>query len=181
MKNNLFLDSLNFSDCERARGWRNNNLVALRTPFALTYEQQEDFYKEVICNRLSKNRFWAVRDNKKPGNFIAMVGLENIEWENGIAEISIIVNPELQGNGFGSQIINLLFEAGFNGMRLNNIYGECYECNPAYEFWRKLCRRYKMHTTFLPYRKFYNGRYHDSLYFSITEDQFNLFQEGKKK
>jgi len=181
MMNNLFLDSLNFKDCERARGWRNDSLVALRTPFALTYEQQEDFYKNVICDRLSRNRFWAVRDNKNPGNFIAMVGLENIEWENGIAEISIIVNPELQRNGFGSEIIKLLFETGFNNLRLNNIYGECYECSPAYEFWRKLCRYYKIHTTLLPYRKFHKGRFHDSLYFSITAEKFNLFQGGKKK
>ena len=86
---------LTMTDCEKVRQWRNQCLYALRTPFQLTQEMQEDFYKNTVCNRNAKARFWGIWiKDKVSSTFIGMCGLENIEWENSCAEISIILNPD---------------------------------------------------------------------------------------
>lgn len=160
-------------DCEKVRQWRNRCMIALRTPFMLTQEMQEDFYKNTVCNRNSKARFWGIWiKDKVSSTFIGMCGLENIEWENSCAEISIILNPDLHGKGFGSKAMAILFEKGFSDLGLKTIYGEVYECNPALHFWMNIIEKYNVDTARLPNRKLWKGNYYDSLYFSIDKEVF---------
>jgi RimJ/RimL family protein N-acetyltransferase len=130
---------------------------------------QAKFYDDTICNRNAKARYWAVW---RYDAFIGMVGLENIEFENGLAEISIILNPEYHGRGYGKEAVDMLLRRGFGDMHLENIYGECYVCNLAYSFWQKICEKYGGTYTHLPNRKYYNGTFYDSLYFSINKEGF---------
>ena len=167
-ENKIYLDCLSLEDCETARYWRNKNIETLRTPYFLTKEMQEDFYKNVICNRDSKLRYFAIRDIEKNGFFIGIGGIINIEWENGLAEISLIIAPDCTSQGYGKQAVKLLLDKAFNEMRLNNIYGECYECNKNIEFWKKIIKYYDCYNTILPNRKFFNGKYYNSLYFNIS-------------
>jgi len=162
------IDSLYKWDVELIRVWRNENLNALRTPFLLTKEMQEDFYNNVISNRQSNNRFWGLNDSTLEESFVGMIGLVNIEWENSIAEISIIINPSIRKNGVGEKAIDILLDQGFNQLNLSNIYGECYKCNKAHIFWEKICNKYNAYVTMLPARKYYNGEYYDSMYFNIN-------------
>ena len=37
----------------------------------------------------------------------------------------------------------------------------------------KIINEYEAYSTILPNRKYYNGKYWDSLYFNITKDNFN--------
>jgi RimJ/RimL family protein N-acetyltransferase len=157
------LSALTKDDVEKVRHWRNNQLEALRTPFLLTEEMQAEFYDKVVCNRQANARFWALRFYGLTG----MAGLVNIEWENRIAEISLILDPSQTHRGYGTQAVDLVLSEGFNNMNLQNIYGECYLCNPAVDFWRKVIQRYNAKTTILPNRKYWQGKYWDSLYFNI--------------
>jgi RimJ/RimL family protein N-acetyltransferase len=154
---------------ELVREWRNKCLEALRTPYFLTGEQQQQFYDDVICNRNVKARFWGIWMS---GQFIGMTGLENIEWENSCAEISLIINPEHHGKGYGNQAVDMLLDKGFNYLGLETIYGECYDCNPSIEFWKKIIEKYSADTAILPNRKLWNGSYHDSLYFSFDVEEY---------
>ena len=156
------LDALSLADVEEVRAWRNAALSSLRTPFLLTAEMQEDFYRNLT--RYSRDRYWAIRVS---GGLIGMAGLVGIEWENRLAEISLIISPDCRGAGYGKQAVDLLLHEGFNNMALENIYGECYECNPAIDFWRKLAAQYKAYMTTLPSRKYWNGSYWGSLYFNF--------------
>ncbi|MFA5323736.1 MAG: GNAT family protein [Smithella sp.] len=180
------LQALSLSDLETVRLWRNENLAMLRTPFLLTLEMQADFYHNVVCNRQAYARYWAiVGDNNqywcKDGNgsfipgrnsmLIGMCGLENISWENRSAEISIIMDPEI--HGYGEQAVDMLLDQGFNCLNLENIYGECYECCPAIGFWNKMNRRHKAIISVLPKRKYWQGRYCDSLYFNYSKGAYN--------
>ena len=164
-------DSLNREDVEKVREWRNKNLHALRTPFSLTKEQQEKFYDDIVCNRNARARYFGVK--KGSDILIGMTGLENIEWENGLAEISIVIDPSERGKTYGEEAVYLLLKQGFENMRLNNIYGECYACNPAIEFWKKIIKKYGMFETYLPYRKFVDGKYYDSIYFSMSKSDWD--------
>lgn len=155
-------------DVEEVRKWRNEDISAFRTPYLLTQGMQQEFYDEVIANCDSKHRFWAVEDNLA---FIGMAGLTNIQWENSIAEISLIIKPAVRNYGFGEQTVWLLLKQAFNRMNLKTVFGECYMCGPV-DFWKKIAGKYEAFTTGLPARKFWDGKYWGSFYFSIDCDEY---------
>jgi RimJ/RimL family protein N-acetyltransferase len=162
----MSLDALSLDDVQVARKWRNTVREGLRTPHLLTESQQEDFYQSIVCDSSMPMRYWAVRH---PGHgFVGMVGLVDIAWEAGIAEISLITDPALRGQGIGSGALELLLHEGFDNMGLRTIYGECYKSNPALGFWERMAERRGAYTTTLPRRKLWGGKLWDSLYFSFT-------------
>ena len=176
-----FVD-LRQEDCERARVWRNQNLAVLRTPYMLTEEQQETFYREVVCNRQSNARFWGIWIETdiiirnipiKSGRFIGMAGLVNIGWENRNAEISVIIDPVYQENEeTQEEIFQGLLRQGFYHLNLENIYAECYTCSPYYDFWLRIAGEYEASKAKLPQRKFWNDQYWDSLYINFNKGAF---------
>lgn len=162
------LAPLTRGDCEQVRRWRNEALFSLRTPYYLTKEMQEDFYKNVVCNRNSSHRYWAITNPK----LIGIGGLTNIGWENRIAEISLIIDPNRQKRGFGEKAVELLLDQAFNYLNLKTVFGECYFSNKAAGFWKKITEKYEGFQTRLPNRKFWDGSYWDSYYFSIDKDKW---------
>ena len=175
----IYLDVLKKEDMKYILEERNKTIGVLRTPSMLTLEQQMDFYNNVCCDRNSRSRYFAVRKlNFK--EIIGMVGIEKIEWENGIGEISIIVGSGYTGVGVGSKSVYEILNYGFNRLRLQTIYGECYTCNPNIEFWIKQVKKYNEHSTILPNRKFFDGEYYDSLYFNFRIENFINFIKGKE-
>jgi diamine N-acetyltransferase len=167
------LRALNIEDMEPIRKWRNECLDTLRTPFPLTKEQQEDWYKNEICNRQSRSRFWAiVNDKYSKGDGLTLIGyggIENIQWENGIGEISLLIDPEYRGNGYGFEAANKIIKHAFTRMGLHSIYAECYLSNLAIAFWDKVFKD-KFSAT-LPWRKYIDGRYESSRYYAWAKDQ----------
>jgi len=155
------IQCLELDDMEHIRQWRNASLDTLRTPFPLTREQQEAWYRDEICNRNSRSRFWAIVDTNNL--LVGYGGIENIQWENSIAEISLLIAPEYQKNGYGSTAAKEIIAYGFQDMGLHTIYGECYCSNPAFGFWANLASSYVI----LPRRKYLHGHFVDSMYFTI--------------
>jgi len=151
-------------EVEQVRLWRNETLEAFRTPYPLTKEMQEDFFDNVICNRNHNSRWWSVY---KGDAFLGLAGLTDIEWENGLAQISLVIAPFYQGIGHGRRAVGLVLSEGFDNMGLKTIYGECYECNPAIEFWRKLTEEHGGYYTMIPRRKLWQGQLYDALHFSV--------------
>ncbi len=156
-------------DMPRVLFWRSKVPESLRTPFMLTCEMQEDFYKRVVCNRKSAHRYWSIIHKKET---IGFGGLTNIQWENSIAEISLIINPEKAGQGYGKEAVDLLLDQAFNKLNLKTVFGEYYLCNPAVGFWRKIIEKYDACYATLNNRKFWNGEYYSSIYFSIDRDDY---------
>ena len=164
----ITLDSLTAYDCEEARGWRHSADVrpGLRTAALLTQEMQREFYDTVICDRTAPHRYWAVRDEEDA--LVGMAGLTNLQWENGLAEISLLVDPLRQARGVGQAVVELVLTEAFQRMRLETVVGECYLLNDkAVAFWKKVTEAHGGTTVLLPRRKWWDGRLWDSLYFSI--------------
>ena len=160
------LRALELDDMEYIRQWRNQCLDTLRTPFPLTKEQQEDWYRNEICNRQSRSRFWAITEK---GSLIGYGGIENIQWENSIGEISLLINPEYQGRGYGKSAAVEIITQAFNRLNLHTVFGEVYVTNPAMGFWVAITDAYKGYKTLLPNRKYLDGKHWDSLYFSVSQ------------
>lgn len=128
---------LTLAECQLVREWRNDPAVLpmLRTGHK-TAEQQEQFYHDVICNPESQHWYYAIEAD---GQFVGMGGLTYLDSDNRMAEISLIVSPEVRGKGVGSKAVDaLMVEAKRIG--LVSVVGECYATG-AIEFWTKQIAR----------------------------------------
>ena len=152
--------------CEQVRQWRNEVPESLRTPYFLTKEMQEKFYDEVVCNPASPHRYWAITADDK---LIGCGGITNIQWENRIGEISLILDPSARGKGYGRESVKAILHKAFLELNLKTVCGECYLCNPASGFWNEIVKDFGGYSMILPNRKYWNGVYCDSRYFSIDE------------
>lgn len=147
---------------------RNKVLETLRTPYMLNMEMQEDYFNKTICNRDSKTRYY-IFENR--GESLGYGGIENIEWENRRGEISLIIWERLRGKNWGIVCANQILKIAFDFLNLESIYGECYYCG-AVDFWKKFLSKIdNMHVSFdLPFKKYFNGTYYDSFYFTIIRN-----------
>jgi RimJ/RimL family protein N-acetyltransferase len=172
----MIFKSLSLPEMEQVRLWRNDIMASLRTPFLLTQEMQEDFYVNVVCNRIANSRYWGIwvepSEDVAEETFIGLCGIENIQWENRLGEIALIINPDSYGMGYGTEAVRMLLDQGFNYFNLENVFGECYLCSPVVEFWIWLCEQWGGYKTMLPNRKFYGGKYHDALYFNFARNEY---------
>ncbi len=161
-------------DAGLVSNWRNDSRQTLRTTEHSTVDIQEDF----IANLDPKiHRYFSFYDG---GDLVAFGGLTYIQWENRIAEISLIVNPDLQRSGVGSDAVDMLLEEAFNQLNLKTVFGECYKSNPSVDFWFRLVEKYDGYSTILKNRKYWNGEYYDSLYFSTDADDYRAAQRARQ-
>lgn len=177
-------------DCQKVRLWRNEVLETLRTPYPLTEEMQEEFYRNVICNRFSPHIYWGIHaempekvkveglpvceiaNSTKP-RFIGMAGLTFIERENMQAEISLIIDPAQKLKGYGTKAVHLLLDQAFNYLNLELVYGECYLVPyGAQDFWKKITETYEGQWKYIRKGKYWGGQHYDTLYFDIRKDEF---------
>jgi len=165
------LKVLSLSDVEQVRQWRNEQLDSLRTSFPLTKEQQERFYADVVCNRQANARYWGVWEDIAD-KFIGMIGIESIELENRRGEISFITDPEYSSNELNKKVLVLMLDKGFYSLNLDNIWGECYECNNSYDFWIEMIKDFNGTSSKMENTKFFNGKYHNSLYFNFNKGSY---------
>jgi RimJ/RimL family protein N-acetyltransferase len=124
---------LTLAECQLVREWRNapDVLPMLRTGFK-TEEEQEQFYWRVIQSPQSRHRYYAI---ERDSEFVGMGGLTHRRWRG--AEISLILAPAHRRHGIGREAVALLLEEA-DGLGLKRVTGECYQDNPAAEFWARL-------------------------------------------
>lgn len=183
----IYFDALTEADCEQIRKWRNEDISAARTPFILTDLMQKNFYRDEVSNRDSKHRYWAVCSDdlkskhshyvyiaefpREPIRFktlLGIAGLTNIEWENGRAEVALMIGTNYRGQGYGKQAFCLLREWAFDRMRLQTIYANVYACNPDAPFWERLDEDFHVS---IPCGKWWNGRFWDTMYYQWHNEQ----------
>ncbi len=97
---------------------------------------------------------------------IGMAGLEDIQWENRLAEISLILN--INNLEEFEEALRLILHEGFMNMNLENIFTEVYVCNPNYKFWEEQAKEWECITTGLPERKFHLDTYWNSIYINFN-------------
>lgn len=172
MKDNIYLDTLESENLEMLRQWRNKNsrYGVYRTPYLLTYNMQRKFFDDIVNDRKSNSRFFGIflKEMNTIKTFVGYCGLDNIQWENGLAEIALTIGQNYIGKGYGSTALELILIEAFNNMRIYNVYGECYNCNPNLAFWEKMIDKYNAYKTILPDRKFYDNHLWDSIYFDFN-------------
>lgn len=160
-----------YDHMEIVREWRNKQRPSLRTPYLMTEGVETTFYTGVICNRESPHRYFSVI-HKGSGNladvFLGLGGLVDIQWENRTAELSLITALEETRK---LEMFNLLLDEAFQNMGLHSVTGETYACGDIAAS-EDLVHKYGCYHTILRDRKFWNREFWDSLWFTITEDDY---------
>lgn len=170
------LRAIEKKDLEIIRKWRNESMESLRTPYFLTEKMQSDFYDNQLSNRSFNGMLYAIQAHtycEETEELVGYGGLNPISWENRIGEIALLIGTEYQKSKFkyGQRAIELILEEGFKNLNLKTIYGEHYMGENKY-FWEKIIKKYNFTTARLPNKKFHNGRYLDSIYFSLDRDNY---------
>lgn len=164
-------------DVEVARNWRNRTPEMLRTSFLLTEQMQKDFYLDVICDRRSTSRFFSIVDIQ--GDLLAFIGIENIQWENRLGEISCIIKYGYET--YMTEILNIVLDTAFNQLNLISVFTEVYECSPYFEEWERYAIDKLAYDSILPYRKFWDGRFYDSIIYTFVNPAYEKLCDGGDK
>jgi hypothetical protein len=166
---------LRFNDMDFILSIRASNPDALRTPYLLTLEQQQDWYRNVVCNRSFNARYWAIETEFSVSSvgfgdgrntktrMIGYGGIQSIEWENKRGEMSLLLDQCCTIAERREAAILTLFQ-GFNYMNLDNIYTEDYECNNEFSIWYNFAHELGAYITGLPNTKFLDGKYYNSMF-----------------
>lgn len=162
----MILRAIEKDDIEKIRKWRQGKGYMLRTETEITPESQENWYKNIVSNRDSKIKFWAVVDK-------CLVGYATLEidYMNGYGELGLLIGDKYQRNGYGHKAIKILIDKAFGIYRLHHVVWESYDCNPNNKFWEQITREYNGRIYKLPLRKFYNNKYWDAQYGIIINEK----------
>lgn len=162
----LILSRITLDSLLQVLDWREDIMGSLRTSTFITENEQIQFYESLKTR--TDIQLFSIWGNKNvyPGLY-GVCGFVNMNLINRIAELSLVVNPEFRKQGIGRRSLHLLLNKGFSEMGLRNIYGETYESNPDLPFWEKIIEEKKAYHTTLPERKYYDNKFHNSLYFNF--------------
>ena len=163
----ISLGPLKREDMSQLLEWRNQFPEAWRDPRPTTITQQYEWFDNIV-SKSAEGRYWGVYAD---GVFVGQVELTSIIWEYGIGEIGLIVDPSLQGKGIGREAVRLAIKQAFEYLRLETVCGECYYCNDAWRFWRKIAIDWGAYITPLRNRKRWDNRLWDALYFSWHKEE----------
>lgn len=156
---------IRYEDRGQIMKWRNEQLFHLRQNKPLTPEDQDFYFNEVVAKLFEQERpnqllFSFLRNDE----LIGYGGLVHINWIDKHAEISFIMNTELEKNEFSlqwSNYLGLIEKLAFSELELHKIYTYAFDLRPhlypvleANGF--KLEARYKEHC-------FFEGQFKDVL------------------
>lgn len=131
---NYRLLPLRYEDRYLIMKWRNEQLFHLRQQQPLSEKDQDLYFKNVVSK---------IFDNKSPREVlfsyleedicIGYGGLVHIDWGNKLAEISFIMNTELEENFFEfhwSVFLKMIEEVAFEQLTLHKIFTYAYDLRP---------------------------------------------------
>lgn len=165
MRDDLLFFLMRGSEATKMLEWRTPN--ACRTPWEIRYDDQLTWYSHLDPHR---EQWWAVYEKGSPGEtHVGCVALQHIDWVNGRAEISLVIDPAKRGAGIGSAAVERVLGMAFARYRLRSVWGECYQCSGAVPFWEKVVSRWApySHATKIPATKFQGGKLSWSYLFTL--------------
>jgi hypothetical protein len=93
----LALSIIQKSQVEQIRLWRNKKISVLRQNEEINELEQEIYFQKFVFSEFQKNEptqiLFAIENN---GEFIGYGGLVHIDWNFQIAEISFLLDPDIQ-------------------------------------------------------------------------------------
>jgi RimJ/RimL family protein N-acetyltransferase len=129
----ITLRTVQLDEIQKIRVWRNSQKVVLRQSLDITIDEQDKYFEEFV---------WKFLDSPTPnqillgihteGNFIGYGGLVHISHENLRAEVSFLLDPQIDENSYEYEQLFKSFLEGIekiaiDSLRLHKIFTETYE------------------------------------------------------
>lgn len=131
---NYCLVPIRFEDRFDIMKWRNEQLYHLRQNVVLTEEMQDNYFRTVVeplfCQENPDQILFSYLDDNI---CIGYGGLVHINWIDKNAELSFIMNTELEKSEFGkhwSIFIKLIQEVAFTDLNFHKIFTYAFDLRP---------------------------------------------------
>ncbi len=164
----VYISPMNVEDAEIYTKWLNDpeivKYLSLRNSLVSIYGERS--YIEAF----SKVEFNLCIVKKENDELIGNIGLNDIDYKNGTAELGIFIGEqENLGKGYGTEAIKLLTNYAFKELRLHSIYLRTYDINEraqkSYEKcgFKEFGRRHES--------LYMDGKYHDVIYMELINKE----------
>ena len=165
-------------DLRQLRDWRNSPEVKkfTREYRELNMQNQLQWLESMAKD---KNTMMFAVETKK-GKLIGCTGLTYIDWKNSRAEVSIYIgDKKYKGKGYGTDTLKVLIDYGFRELNLHMLFGEIFEYNRANIRLFEKCGFKK--DGVLRHRLYRDGKYWDSIIYSILDKEWAKAKLGQKE
>lgn len=139
----IALRTPSLDECLLIGAWRSDPdvLPMLRTG-AKTADEQQAFYREVICNFRAPHRYYAL---VYEGLFVGLGGLTYLDETSASTlsnQITLVLGPDYRRQGLGTASVDALLTEAWR-LELSHIHGECYASGPV-GFWARQIDRLRL-------------------------------------
>lgn len=165
---NYSLVPIRFEDRLDIMKWRNEQIYHLRQNKPLNEEDQNNYFKTIVSNLFLDEKPNQILFSYLHGDqCIGYGGLVHINWIDKNAEISFIMNTELENRYFEfhwMKYLELLDQVAFSELNLHKIYTYAFDLRPR--LYSALEKAGFVYEATLKEHCFFNGSYLDVLYHS---------------
>lgn len=164
----VILREIQEEDLETLLRWRNSpdTLPYVRTYRPLTMLNQEEYFKKISFD-LSMIMFLICLPVENVE--IGYCGLQNINWKERSAEVSILIEKKYREKGYGEDALRLLLDYGFKNLGIHRIWAEIWEyAKHSVSLFEKVGFKNEGRLRDV---HFWDGKYYDSLIYSILESE----------
>ena len=125
---------IRFEDRIKIMNWRNEQMYHLRQDKLLTNKDQDNYYKNTISKLFNEEKPNQILFSfLKNDVCVGYGGLVHINWKDKQAEVSFIMNTELEPlffNEYWTVFLQLIENVGFGELNLNKIFTYAFDVRP---------------------------------------------------
>lgn len=148
--------------------WRNEQIYHLRQSQPLTKEKQDKYFDSVVSKLFEQEKpnqiLFSFLKNEK---CIGYGGLVHINWIDRNAEISFVMDTELENdffNSYWSKFLNMLEEVAFKNLKLHKLFVYAFDLRP--KLYLSLEKKNFFHDATLKEHCLFNQKYIDVVIYS---------------
>jgi hypothetical protein len=177
--NQIFVDGefrlvpIRFEDSLKIMQWRNEQIYHLRQNKPLTIEDQNYYFDNVVTKLFDQDKPNQILFSFLKGNVcFGYGGLVHINWIDKNAEISFIMNTELENEYFSVNWIiylGLIEKVAFNELGLNKIYVYIFDLRP--HLYQTLSKAMYFEDARLNEHCFFQGKFIDVVIYSKISNE----------
>ncbi len=159
------------TDIDEIMNWINDPEVMqnLFMRYPVSRYQEEKWIEKALDDSNPQNKVFALQT--KDGVYLGGIGLHAINWENGNAEVGIVIGKkEHWDKGYGTDAMMTILNFAFNQMNLHRIYLRVYEYNARGIRSYEKCGFKKEGV--LRDDRYTNGEFHHTVMMGILKEEF---------
>ena len=162
-KDEFSIVPIRYEDRFKIMKWRNEQMYHCRQSSVLTKEDQENYFNNVVAKLFDKEKPDQILFSYlKDGEIIGYGGLVHINWIDRNAEVSFLMNTELEKNEFKIHwgvYLDLIEQVAFKELNLHKLFVYAFDLRP--QLYEAIEAKNYIKEATLKEHCFYNGQFID--------------------